>query len=205
MLHPASAARFTASKLQNMVVAMPRTAVSEPNVTMNGGSFRSAMSAPLITPNPKPTASAAGTSGLRLLEIGAGTGATTAHVLPLLPPDTAEYLFTDLSPRFTSEAPARFAAWPFLRGARLDIETDPQAQGMELGSFDIVLAANVLHATRDLGQTLTHARKLLRHGGQLVLLEGTAPRRWIDLTFGLLEGWWRFEDRRVLRGEAHRN
>jgi acyl transferase domain-containing protein/NADPH:quinone reductase-like Zn-dependent oxidoreductase/SAM-dependent methyltransferase/acyl carrier protein len=139
----------------------------------------------------------AGASGLRILELGAGTGATTAQVLPLLPAGTAEYLFTDLSPRFTSEAQTRFAAFPFLRAQRLDIEGDPEDQGVEAGSYDIVLASNVLHATRDLRETLTNARGLLRPGGHLVLLEGTAPRRWIDLTFGLLEGWWRFDDRRV--------
>ena len=31
-------------------------------------------------------------------------------------------------------------------------------------------------------------------GGLLVLLETTAPRRWLDLIFGLTEGWWRFAD-----------
>src|SRR4029078_13334551 len=104
--------------------------------------------------------SASGATGLLVLELGAGTGGTTAHVLPLLPADTAEYLFTDLSPRFTSEAQASFAAWPFVRAQRLDIEADPRGQGVELASYDLVLASNVLHATRDLRQTLSHARQL---------------------------------------------
>nr|QEO74263.1 phosphopantetheine-binding domain-containing pro [uncultured bacterium] len=138
---------------------------------------------------------AAQTSGLRIAEIGAGTGATTAHLLPLLPADTAEYLFTDLSSRFTLETETRFSTYPFVRAQRLDIEADPEGQGVEPASYDVVLAANVVHATRDLRRTLENARKLLRPGGQLVLLEGTAPRRWIDLTFGLLDGWWKFEDR----------
>ena len=41
---------------------------------------------------------------LRILEVGAGTGGTTAHVLPLLPADRTEYLFTDVSPLFTARA-----------------------------------------------------------------------------------------------------
>jgi NAD(P)-dependent dehydrogenase (short-subunit alcohol dehydrogenase family)/acyl carrier protein len=52
----------------------------------------------------------------------------------------------------------------------------------------------VLHATADLPQTVSHARSLLRAGGLLVLVEGTAPEPWVDLTFGLTDGWWRFAD-----------
>ena len=59
---------------------------------------------------------------------------------------------------------------------------------------DVVLAANVLHATRDLGESLSHCRRLLAPSGLLVLLEGMEGRGWLDLTFGLLPGWWRFED-----------
>ena len=35
--------------------ARPRTAVSEPSVTMKGGSFRAAISVPLMRPKPAPT------------------------------------------------------------------------------------------------------------------------------------------------------
>ena len=34
--------------------------------------------------------------------------------------------------------------------------------------------------------------KLLAPGGALIMLEGTAPLRFLDLTFGLTEGWWKF-------------
>ena len=40
--------------------ATPRTAVSDPSVTINGGSFPNAISPPLISPNPSPVSSAAG-------------------------------------------------------------------------------------------------------------------------------------------------
>ncbi|MCB1921353.1 MAG: SDR family NAD(P)-dependent oxidoreductase, partial [Candidatus Competibacteraceae bacterium] len=51
-----------------------------------------------------------------------------------------------------------------------------------------------LHATRDLRTTLAHVRGLLRHGGWLVLVEVTGAPGWLDLVFGMLEGWWRFAD-----------
>ena len=76
----------------------------------------------------------------------------------------------------------------------LNIEKALETQEFTAGGFDIVLAANVLHATTDLRTTLKHVRQLLAPGGLLVLLETTAPRRWLDLVFGLTEGWWRFAD-----------
>ncbi|MYK01701.1 MAG: SDR family NAD(P)-dependent oxidoreductase [Gemmatimonadales bacterium] len=57
-----------------------------------------------------------------------------------------------------------------------------------------MIAANVLHATRDLGEALSHCRDLLAPSGQLIALEGLRHRTWQDLTFGLLDGWWRFSD-----------
>jgi microcystin synthetase protein McyG len=131
---------------------------------------------------------------LRILEIGAGTGGTTGYVLPLLPADRVDYTFTDLSPLFLERAAEQFAAYPFLRYALLNIEQDPGQQGFEHGGYDIVIAANVLHATADLTNTVSHARGLLHSGGLLLLLEAVAPERWADLTFGLTDGWWRFTD-----------
>ena len=76
----------------------------------------------------------------------------------------------------------------------LNIERDPLAQGFESGQFDIVVAANVIHATEDLHTTLGNIYTLLAPGGRLIVLEGTRPTRWLDLTFGLTDGWWRFSD-----------
>jgi len=132
--------------------------------------------------------------GVRVLEIGAGTGATTSYLLPHLPDERTEYVFTDVSRLFTSKAEVRFAEHPFVRCEVLDIERDPLEQGFAAHRFDVVVAANVLHATRDMEQTLRHVRSLLAPGGVLLLAEGVVRQRWIDLIFGLTEGWWRFAD-----------
>jgi NAD(P)-dependent dehydrogenase (short-subunit alcohol dehydrogenase family)/SAM-dependent methyltransferase/acyl carrier protein len=131
---------------------------------------------------------------VRILEIGGGTGGTTSHVLPRLDPDRTEYCFTDVSRLFTARAEEKFAAHPFVRYELLDIERDPAEQGIPEGGFDIVLAANVLHATRDLRATLQRVKRTLAPGGLLVLLEGISPQRFSDLTVGLTEGWWAYED-----------
>ncbi|MEM6451326.1 MAG: SDR family NAD(P)-dependent oxidoreductase [Cyanobacteria bacterium P01_D01_bin.105] len=140
---------------------------------------------------------------LRILEVGAGTGGTTAYLLPELAKlsCTSEYIFTDISPRFTSAAKEQFKDFDFVRYGLLNIENEPQDEalsefGIELNTgFDVVIAANVLHATADLQQTLSHISKLLAPGGQLILLEGTQPVVWVDLIFGLTPGWWRFTDK----------
>ena len=131
---------------------------------------------------------------LRVLEIGAGTGGTTLHVLPCLNAQQTEYVFTDVSHVFLSKAAKRFEAYPFVRYRVLDIGTEPELQSFSPHGFDVVIAANVLHATSDLRSTLQHVRKLIAPQGLLVLLEGTRPQRFADMIVGLTEGWWKFTD-----------
>ena len=61
-------------------------------------------------------------------------------------------------------------------------------------SFDIIIAANVVHATRSVSESLSRLNTLLVPGGMLLLLEITRSFGWVDLTFGLTDGWWRYDD-----------
>ncbi|MEA3213201.1 MAG: hypothetical protein QOE70_6258 [Chthoniobacter sp.] len=131
---------------------------------------------------------------VRVLEIGAGTGGTTSHVLRSLPAEQAEYVFTDVSGAFLSRAEQKFSAYPFVRYQLLDIEQPPDQQGFELHQFDLILATDALHATRDLRQTLAHVQQLLSSDGLLLLLELHKSSRFGYFIFGLTEGWWRFAD-----------
>jgi acyl transferase domain-containing protein/NADPH:quinone reductase-like Zn-dependent oxidoreductase/SAM-dependent methyltransferase/acyl carrier protein len=131
---------------------------------------------------------------IRILEIGGGTGSTTASVLPELPAHGTEYVFTDVTPLFVSKARQKFSGFPFVKYRSLDIEKDPLTQGYDAHAYDIVIAANVLHATADLRRTLDNVRTLMASEGVLLLLEGTRPLRLGDLIVGLTDGWWRFED-----------
>ena len=130
---------------------------------------------------------------LRVLEIGAGTGASTAAVLPELPAGRFDYTYTDISAGFFSEAEARFGG-DAIEYRVLDIEKDPIEQGFALHGYDVVIASNVLHATRFLNETLDNCRLLLAPSGVLLALENLRVQDWQDLTFGQLDGWWRFED-----------
>ena len=139
-------------------------------------------------------ADASGGRRLRILEVGAGTGSTTAHVLPRLGDAPIEYTFTDVSPLFLNKAREKFSHIPAMRYELLDLERDLLEQGFDAGAYDVIIAANVVHATRDLAVSSSRLRSLLAPGGRLVLLEGTTPQRFGDLTVGLLEGWWAFTD-----------
>ncbi len=131
---------------------------------------------------------------LRILEIGAGTGGMTQAILPLLPADRTEYVFTDLSHMFMLKAQQRFANYPFVQYKILDIEKDPADQGFQKDSFDIIIASDVIHATRDLGVSLGNVQKLLASEGILMMLEVTNSPVYLDFIFGMTEGWWLFED-----------
>ena len=132
--------------------------------------------------------------GMKMLEIGAGTGSTTTSILKKISPSRLLYTFTDISNRFISEARENFSNYNCMSYSQLNIEKDPTSQGFKKNEFDVVVATNVLHATKDLKKTLENVKKLLAPGGILILVEGTAPVRWVDITFGLTDGWWRFSD-----------
>jgi acyl transferase domain-containing protein len=134
---------------------------------------------------------------LRILELGAGTGGLTQYLLRALPPERTAYAFTDVSKHFLVQAQEKLRDYSFVNYELLDIEREPREQGFEPHSFDMVVAAEVLHATADLRETLKHVRELLSPHGLLLLAEGVRPMRWVDLVFGLTEGWWRFSDREL--------
>jgi acyl transferase domain-containing protein len=132
---------------------------------------------------------------LRILEVGAGTGGTTAHVLPRLRGCLVEYTFTDVGALFVERARERWGReYPFVRFEVLDLEATPDPARFPPGSYDVIIASNVVHATAELRATLDKLRGLLARGGLLAMLEVTAPQRWFDLTVGLTEGWWGFKD-----------
>lgn len=73
----------------------------------------------------------------------------------------------------------------------LDVDHDPANQGFNSGSYDMVVAAMVLHATADLDKALRNLRRLLRPGGHLVLVEVISPDcAFVNVGCGSLESWW---------------
>lgn len=131
---------------------------------------------------------------LRILEVGAGTGATTRQVLQKVRGLAVDYVFTDLSEHFLTRAKDKFHSDSVIDYQIFDLQRDPCEQGFTPGQFDLVIAVNVLHATSDLTRTLKHLSVCLADGGMLLLRELTQPLAWLDLSFGLTAGWWNFTD-----------
>jgi len=133
--------------------------------------------------------------GLRILEVGAGTGGLTSHVLPLIEHDLHSYVFSDVSRAFFNAAMQKLAGFPSVEYKILDLEKPGTEQGFDAGAFDFIIGTNVLHAVGDLRSTLKHIYELLAPGGNLVFMDVASPQLWTESVFGLVSGWWRFTDR----------
>ncbi|TAL41499.1 MAG: methyltransferase [Methylovulum sp.] len=135
---------------------------------------------------------------IRIIEIGAGTGGTTAMVLHHLRPFSAhidEYGYTDISKAFLQHGETQYGGeYPFLNYRLWNIEQPPADQGIATGVYDLVIAANVLHATQDIRQTLRHAKAALHQHGLMLLNEISDTSLLSHLSFGLLKGWWLYRD-----------
>ncbi|KAI1182781.1 S-adenosyl-L-methionine-dependent methyltransferase [Nemania serpens] len=128
---------------------------------------------------------------VRILEVGAGTGGTTAPLVAALANAgvPVKYTFTDIGASFVHKARTRWGGYPWMEFSMLDLEEEVP-EGLR-GQYDIVMGVNVVHATRDRTATCRRLREVLRPGGGvLVLSELTRPIDWYDICFGLLDGWW---------------
>ena len=138
---------------------------------------------------------------LRILEIGAGTGSTSMAALDALVSASIprqggnegleKYVFTDISAGFFEKAKTKLAHWEGLvEYKKLDAEMPVKDQGFVEGSFDLIIASNVLHATPIMSKTMKNVRSLLKPGGKLALVEITEKHMLWHMTVGTLPGWW---------------
>jgi emericellamide synthase (highly reducing iterative type I polyketide synthase) len=132
---------------------------------------------------------------LRMLEVGGGTASATLPLLQTMSqngqPLIGQYDFTDLSTAFFPAARKRLAQCGHnVNYEAFDLAQAPDTQGLEPGSYDVVIACNVVHATPDIASSLNNIRQLLRPGGTLILMEITTPEPSYQLVFGSLPGWW---------------
>ncbi|MCP4136326.1 MAG: methyltransferase, partial [bacterium] len=135
---------------------------------------------------------------IRIFEIGAGTGSTSEVIFEKLRPykeSICEYCYTDISKAFLMHAEEEYGKEnPYLTYKIFDVEKPVEEQGADTAGYDMVIAANVLHATRDIRQTIRNAKAVIKKNGLILLSELSANSLFLHLTFGLLKGWWLFED-----------
>jgi NADPH:quinone reductase-like Zn-dependent oxidoreductase/SAM-dependent methyltransferase/acyl carrier protein len=133
--------------------------------------------------------------GLRILEIGAGSGGLASQVLPLLERGLHSYVFSDVSAGFFSGAAQKLATFPEVEFKILDLEKPGADQGFEAGALDFIIGTNVLHAVSDVRSALRNLHGLLAPGGTLIFMDTATPQLWTETVFGVTSGWWRFSDR----------
>jgi hybrid polyketide synthase/nonribosomal peptide synthetase ACE1 len=106
------------------------------------------------------------------------------------------YTFTDISTGFFENAQDVFASvGDKMTFKTLNIEKDIDEQGYEEHSYDLVVASLVLHATADLHQTLTNARRLLKPGGYLIMQEvSNNDVSRVGFFMCAMPGWWLGKD-----------
>ena len=133
---------------------------------------------------------------LKILEIGAGTCATTHAILPVIAGPLgnqarfSKYVCTDISTGFFDGARQLLEPWvSLLQFEQLDIEFDPREQGFAEAEFDLIIASIVLHATKSMENTLRNVRQLLKPSGSLLLIEQTVMNL-RTFMYGTLPGWW---------------
>ena len=136
---------------------------------------------------------------LRILEVGAGTGAATrAAIKALAGPNGikryADYTFTGISAGFLASAKEMLLEYRDVNYTMLDIEQNALENGYE-PVYDVVLACEAIHATASMQRTLAHCRSLLKPGGKLVLVESTRMRVLLCVLYGTLTGFWEPDDR----------
>ncbi len=135
---------------------------------------------------------------IRIIEIGAGTGGTSAMLFRKLRPyqeHIREYCYTDKSRAFLLHAQKEYGPQnPYLTYKIFNVEESAVGQDIETGGYDIAIATNVLHATRNIRQTLGNVKAALRKNGLILINEISGNSLLNHLTFGLLEGWWLYND-----------
>lgn len=140
---------------------------------------------------------------LRILEVGAGTGGTTDLIVKSLSsgnfsgdlelPSFDLYTFTDISAGFFPAAKERFPHVHNMEYKVFDITKHPGEQGFEdsrIGSYDLIIATQVVHATAEIELSLKNMRSLLKQDGILLLAEPDPSLLMASFIFGHLPGWW---------------
>lgn len=133
---------------------------------------------------------------LRVLELRAGAGSSTAKILKHLAPSEervfySKYTFSDLSSDFFATAKERFNGVRNLEFNILDISMDIEEQGFEDAQYDLIIATNAIHDTDNLARSLKNVRKLLHPEGRLLLQELCPSSKWINYVLGVFPNWWR--------------
>ncbi|WP_027180098.1 non-ribosomal peptide synthetase [Maridesulfovibrio bastinii] len=136
---------------------------------------------------------------MRIFEVGAGVGGTSNSLIPELPAEKCHYTYSDLSNFFLNAARERYKEYPFMEYVAFDINGKIEDQGIVRGSYNVVIASNVLHNAVVAGDVLRNLRGLLAPGGWLIFIESTRDNLSVMTSMEFLNDLYHFEDERKKR------
>ena len=133
---------------------------------------------------------------IRVVEVGAGFGGTTARLAEVLQASgvAVEYTFTDIAPTLVKNAKSKFAKYNWMIFQTFNLENNVP-ESLE-NRFDVVISTNCVHATSNKTASIRKLMQILNPSGFIVLSEVTELVDWYDICFGLLDGWWLDVDKR---------
>ncbi|WP_026506316.1 non-ribosomal peptide synthetase [Butyrivibrio sp. NC3005] len=137
-----------------------------------------------------------GERNISILEVGAGVGGTTTTVLNRLKNRNIKYCFTDVSQFFINKAKDRYKEYDNMSYMLMDINRDYTKQGFKDKSYDVILCANVLHNSHNIGENLSKLKKLLKDDGYIIIIEATKESYLLTTSLELKGGLDGFTDHR---------
>jgi ubiquinone/menaquinone biosynthesis C-methylase UbiE len=150
---------------------------------------------------------------LSILELGAGTGATTQKVLDKVSESfTGHYVFTDISKYFLVSAEEMFRHYQFMQYKILDIDNIEDNPIFNKQKFDVIVAVGVINNSKNIKSLLNRLNKMLNKNGKLIIgeaygesavmlisqsfmmIEPEDERKYNNLTFLPLKSWYEIFD-----------
>lgn len=133
---------------------------------------------------------------ISILEVGAGVGGTTTTVLERMKNKNISYCFTDVSQFFLNKAKDRYKEYSNISYMLMDINKDYSEQGFKDKAYDVILCANVLHNSHNIGENLSKLKKLLKDDGYIIIIEATRESCLLTTSLELKGGLEGFTDHR---------
>jgi pyochelin synthetase len=123
---------------------------------------------------------------IRILEIGAGTGATTENIIKYLDGTNFEYYFTDITKYFFPKAKEKFGHKKEVIFKEFNIDNDFLDQGLLPNSFDIIISSFVLENAKDIRKSVGQIEKLLAPQGYLIFSVPIREEPWLLMSQSLM-------------------
>ncbi|WP_429841912.1 edeine biosynthesis hybrid PKS-NRPS EdeI [Brevibacillus sp. FIR094] len=132
---------------------------------------------------------------VRILELGGGSSRFTRLLLPKIENQAVTYLFTDCVQGTLDETEKECKeVYPFVEFRLFNMEKAPAEQGFDLHAYDVIIANNAIHRTKDVRASLSILHQLLAEQGVLFAIELVKNRSTANVIGGLAADWWQHED-----------